>query len=603
MGNKEILTGNEAVARGFYEAGGLVVCSYPGSPTVEILESMKKYPEIEAGWSTMKRVALEKSIGASMAGVRTIVSMKHVGINIAADPFMTFTESRTRGGFILLVGDDPGLNSSQNEQDSRFWGRYANVAVLEPSNPQEIKEFVKKGMEISEKYETPVIIKLNTTLCHGRGVVELAERVSVTSDGFMEDQARFCMLPPFANKQQYFMKDRIEKMSEIGIDGSINRYEKINNDGKENSETLIITSGVTYEYFREIGIKIDILKLGMVYPLPISEIKEISKKYKRIIVIEELMPFIEEMLKVEGISAKGKEFFPFTGELTDDILRLGLFEAGLISEKPLQKERSKDAPIRTPMLCAGCPHRPIFHILKKAKALTIGDIGCYSLAMLEPFEVAKTSISMGASLGMAQGVASAQRLIGKPKPIVAMIGDGTFFHSGMTGMVELMKTNDNITIVIMDNRATAMTGGQETPTTGEFLPSKERHVISIKTVLESFGIQDITVVDQFKYKETKEIIDGAMKRDGLSIIITTRPCALNFKIKEPNFVVDQNICISCRSCIGVNCPPISMKKYEGKEKENSYINPDMCVGCSVCSQVCPVGAIKRSSQENKEVSK
>lgn len=597
MGNREILTGNEAVARGFYEAGGLVACSYPGSPTVEILESIKKYPEIEADWSTNEKVALEKSIGASFSGVRTIVSMKHVGVNIASDPFMTFTESRTKGGFILLVGDDPGLNSSQNEQDSRFWGKFANIAVLEPSNPQEIKDFVKKGMEISEKYETPVLVILNTTLCHGRGLVELEERIEITSEGFVEDQARFCMLPPFANKQQYFMHDRVKKMAEIGIDGVLNRYEEVGSD------VLIITSGVTYEYFKEINIKADILKLGMVYPLPIAQIKELSRKYKRIIVIEEMMPFIQDLLKAEGIAVEGKEFFPFTGELTDDVLRLALFEAGLLLKKPEQKEKSKDVSIRTPMLCAGCPHRPIFHILKKAKAITVGDIGCYSLAMLEPFEVAKTSISMGASLGMVQGFASAHRLIGKPKPFVAMIGDGTFFHSGMTGMVELSKTKDNITIIVMDNRATAMTGGQETPTTGEFIPSDDRRTISIKDVLMSFGIKDITVVDQFKYKETKEIVADAMKRDGLSIIITTRPCALNFKIKEPNFSVDQSICISCRSCIGVNCPPISMKKYEGKEKENSYINPDMCVGCSVCSQVCPVGAIKRTSQESKEVSK
>ncbi len=592
MGNTELMTGNEAVSRGFWENGGIFAASYPGSPTVEILESMKKYSEIEARWAPNEKVALEMSIGASMAGGRTMVSMKHVGINIAADPFMTFTQIRTKGGFVLVIGDDPGLNSSQNEQDSRFWGKFANIPVLEPSNPQEIKDYTKLALNLSEEFGTPVLLKLTTTLCHGRAPVQLGERTEAVVEGFVEDQGRFCMLPPYANKQQYFMQERIQKLREYNNSTSINALTE-----KADADTLIITSGVSYQYLLETQPNASILKLAMVYPLPIEKIQELSSKYKKIIVVEELMPFIEEILKANGIKAEGKRFFPFTGELTTEIIRKGLYEAGILEEKPVINEKNIQIPPRTPMLCAGCPHRPVFHILKKAKAVVMGDIGCYSLGILEPFEVLKTNISMGASLGMVQGVASTLRKAGKSEPLVAMIGDGTFFHSGMTGMVELSKTKDNITVIVMDNRTTAMTGGQFTPTTGEYLEGKGDHTISIKGILEAFGIKDITVLDQFKYKETKETMLAAMKREGLSIIITTRPCALNFKIKEPYFYVDQEICISCRSCIGVNCPPISMKQYEGKDKKNSYINPDMCVGCSVCSQVCPVGAIKRSQKE------
>ena len=586
------MTGNEAVARGFWEGGGLLAASYPGSPTVEILESIKRYDGIEAGWAPNEKVAMEIAIGASMAGARTIVSMKHVGINIASDPFMTFTQIRTKGGFVLLVGDDPGLNSSQNEQDSRFWGAFANIPVLEPSSPQEIKDFVKVALQISEEYNTPVLVKLTTTLCHGRAPVAMEDRTEKSAEGFSEDQARYCMLPPYANGQQQFMQDRIARLGEYNNEAALNLYTEA-----ENSDTLIITSGVTYEYLKEADVKASVFKLGMVHPLPMEKIRQLAAKYEKIIVIEELMPFIEDSLKAGGIKAEGKKYFPITGEITTDVIREGLYKAGLIKEEPAFNKKNTGIPPRTPMLCAGCPHRPVFHILKKAKAVVMGDIGCYSLGILEPFEVLKTNISMGASLGMVRGVAAVHRRIGKQKPLVAMIGDGTFFHSGMPGMVELSKTKDNITVIVMDNRTTAMTGGQETPTTGEYISDEDKHVINIKNVIQSFGIEDITVVDQFKYKETREAITAAMGREGLSVIITTRPCALNFKVKEPNFYVDHNICISCRSCIGVNCPPISMKQYENKEKKNSYINPDMCVGCSVCSQVCPVGAIKRSGAD------
>lgn len=603
MKENVVMTGNEAVARGFYEAGGLVACSYPGSPTVQIMDTLKQYKEIFAEWGTNEKVALEIAIGGSVAGARSMVSMKHVGINIAADPLMTFTQVKTKGGFLLVVGDDPGLTSSQNEQDSRYWGKFGNMVILDPANPQEAKDYVIEGLRISEEFNTPVIIRLTSRLCHCRGIVELGDRAEPQVEGFLEDQARYCMLPPYANKQQIFMKERMQKLAEYN-----NRYELNVLEEEDNTDTLLITSSMAYENVMECSPKASIFKLGMIWPLPIDQIKALSAKYRRIIVVEELMPFIEEELKLHGIPAEGKEHFFFTGEFTVGSIKKALKAAGVELlgeiEQPEAAPRSEielsSIPPRTPMLCAGCPHRPVFHILKNAKATVIGDIGCYSLAILEPFEVHKTNISMGASLGMALGVAAAQSLSGSKKPIVATIGDGTFFHSGMTGFVQLAQTKENITVIVLDNRTTAMTGGQITPTTADYFKEKDYYTANIPAIIQSFGIKDVTVVDQFKYKETKEVILEAMKRDGLSVVVTTRPCALNFKVKEPHYYVDHNICISCRSCIKTNCPPISMELYEGKDKKNSYINPDMCVGCSVCAQVCPVGAIKCSADKEKE---
>lgn len=591
MSNQTLLTGNQAVARGFWEAGGVVAASYPGSPTVEIMDSLKEYEDIHSQWAMNEKVALEIAIGGSFAGARSMASMKHVGINIAADPFMTFTQIRTKGGFVLVVGDDPGLSSSQNEQDSRFFAKFANCALLEPSTAQEVKDYVGEALSISEEFGMPVILKLTSTLCHSRGVVVLGDRKAQAIEGFVPDQARYCMLPPYANLQQHYMHERVAKLQAHNNTSHLNRYE---DSGKR--EVLVITAGLTYEYLKELGTPVSVFKLGMTYPLPIERIREVAAGYERVLVIEELMPFMEDQLKAHGIAVEGKKYFSFTGELNTDRIREGLVKAGVMEEPVSEVISAPPIPKRTPMLCAGCPHRPVFHILQKLKATVIGDIGCYSLGILEPFEVLKTNISMGASLGIIQGIAMAHRTAGKVKPLVAVIGDGTFFHSGLSGFADIANTKENITLVVLDNRTTAMTGGQVTPTTGE-LAKEQSHNINIADVLKAFGISDVTVADQFDYSNTRLGIQAAMKRDGLSVVIVTRPCALNFKVKEPHFYVDREICISCRSCIGVNCPPISMRVYEGFDKKNSYINPDMCVGCSVCSQVCPVKAIKRSSEQ------
>ena len=589
---KQVMSGNAAIARGFYEAGGKVAASYPGSPTVELLEHVREFPEIYAEFSTNEKVALEVAIGSSMGGVRSMVSMKHVGVNIAMDPLMTFTQTHLNGGFLLVTGDDPGMASSQNEQDNRILGKFANMAILDPSNSQEAKDYTKLAFELSEEYNLPMMLRITSRLCHSRSVVELEERKEVPSNKFEEDPAKYCMLPPYTFKAQFNMQERIEKLSKWANEANVNKLNHVSDD------VLIITSGLAYENLMEVTDKLSVLKLGMVYPLPMDKIKELSKKYARIVIIEEMMPFIENELKIEGISCEGKKWFSFTGELNIDVIEKGLKDAGLINETKYEVAKVEETISRGPLFCSGCPLRPVFDILKKAKALVVGDIGCYSMGILYPFEVLKTNISMGASLGMIKGMRLAMDKIGDERPVVGVIGDGTFFHSGLTGFANLryqLKGDENITMLVLDNGTTAMTGGQ--PTASSKHRDNVGQDISIDDLLKTMGYEDIQRIDQFDYPKAKEVINAAIKRPGISIVITSRPCALKFKIKEPHFYVDPNICIGCKTCIKTNCPPLRMKKYEGIEKLKSSIDKNQCVGCSICAQVCPVNAIKRSEVE------
>lgn len=600
MSKSVMMTGNQAIARGFYEAGGHVAASYPGSPTVEMLEAIKKeYPDIYAEFSVNEKVALEVGIGSSIAGARTIVSMKHVGINIAADPLMTFTETKTKGGFVLMSGDDPGMASSQNEQDNRIFAKFANMPVLDPSDAQEAKTYTQMALDFSERYETPVMIRITSRLCHSRSLVEVKERVETPIKGFVKSPTDYGMIPPNTFDKQYHMKDRIEKMARDleGDDSEVaalNRYEP-----QDGADVLIITSGLPYHNLKELEPSVSIFKLGVVYPLPIERLKKIASDYKKVIVIEEMMPFIEEQLKLNGIECEGKRYFSFTGELDIDDILNGLNRIGVAmanADEVPRYEVDEAVMGRLPMFCAGCPHRPVFDVLKKVKKTVIGDIGCYSMGILYPLEVLDSIISMGASMGMIKGMKKAQRMSGNNEPLVAVIGDGTFYHSGMTGLLNLLHQQDptdNMTIIILNNGTTAMTGGQPNASSSTYNDGSDMDV-DLPKLINAMGFDRVKVIDQFQYKEAKKSIEEELKFEGLSIVITTRPCALKFKIKEPHFYVDPNVCIACRSCVKTNCPPIHMKSYEGFEKMKSSIDPTMCVGCSVCSQVCPVGAIKRS---------
>ena len=588
---KVVLSGNQAIARGFYEGGGKVAASYPGSPTVEILESMKEYEEIYSEFSTNEKVALEVAMGASLYGSRAMASMKHVGMNIAADPLMTFTQTPINGGFVLVSGSDPGMASSQNEQDNRIFGKFANMGILAPGSSQEAKDFMKFALDISEEFEAPILIDISSRTCHSRGIVELDDRVEKEPSGFEIDQEKYCMLPPNTYKAQYFMRKRLEKLRQYAYDMPINTLEEV--DG---SDTLIITSGLMYYNLKELNLPVSIYKLGMVYPISTRRVRELGERYEKIIVLEETMPFIENELKRKGIECEGKRYFSFTKELHIEDIEEGLFNAGVVRERRLARVEPMDTVSRPPMFCAGCPHRPIFDILKKSKVKVIGDIGCYSMAVLPAFEAAHTNISMGASVGMIKGMNKAMRQNNDDEPIAAVIGDGTFFHSGLPGFVNLLHQadeEDNMTLIVLDNRTTAMTGGQPNASSGRYNVDDDMDA-SIKEILNAMGIKNVIEVDQFDYNKTREIINGELKKKGLSVIIATRPCALRYKIKEPYFYVDPEICIGCRSCVKTNCPPIRMKKYEGIDKLKSSIDPDACVGCSVCAQVCPVNAIKRS---------
>ncbi len=588
---KKVLTGNQAIARGFYEAGGLVAASYPGSPTVEILETLKKYDGIYAEFSTNEKVALEVAIGASLYGARAMASMKHVGVNIASDPLMTFTQTAINGGFVLVSGDDPGMASSQNEQDNRIIGKFANMGIFYPGSSQEAKDYVKYALDLSERFQTPMMIDITSRVCHSRGVVKLEDREEHKPQGFKRDQEKYCMLPPYTFKAQHFMRERIEKLREYAYNAPFNILEEV-----EGSDTLIVTSGLMYYNLKELNLPVSIYKLGMVYPISIRRMRELSERYRRIIVIEEMMPFIENELKLMGVDCKGKEYFSFTGEIHTEDIEEALYRLGVVNNRKYEKAKAVEVVSRPPMFCAGCPHRPVFDILKKLNVTVIGDIGCYSMAVLPAFKAAHVSLSMGATLGVTKGMNKAMRLNGDKKPVVSVIGDGTFFHSGLPGFVNLLHQideEDNMTFIILDNRTTAMTGGQQNASSGRYNENDDMRV-HIKALLNSIRIDNVKEVDQFNYKETREAIRQATREKGISVIITTRPCALKYRIREPHFYVDTDLCISYRTCVKLNCPPIRMKKYEGIDELKSYIDPDDCVGCSVCSQTCPVGAIKRS---------
>lgn len=628
----KLMTGNEAAARGFYEAGGLVASSYPGSPTVELLEAVRAFaPEVYAEFSVNEKVAMEVGIGASFTGARAMVSMKHVGVNIAMDPLMTFTQTPIQGGFLLVSGEDPGMASSQNEQDNRVLGKFANMAILDPGSSQEAKDFAKLGLFLSEDYGLPVMLRMTSRVCHSRGPVELLEREAREITGFSKIPEDFGMVPPNTFPKQFEMKKRIERLTEGASGWDINFLEVWEGDGRNSvrnsvqrlapidtqfhrgrnsvsdtqflspPKTLIITSGLLYYNLKELEAPVDIYKLGMVYPLPIEALRSLVEDYDQVLVLEELTTFIEDELKIHGIACEGKKYFSFTGELHTELIEAGLVKAGVLETAKYETVGEVDTVARISMFCAGCPHRPVFDILKKNKISVIGDIGCYSLAVLEPLHMLSTIISMGATIGIMKGMSKALSLSGKAEPLVSVIGDGTFFHSGMTGALNLLHQLDpaaNLTLIILNNGTTAMTGGQMTATSGSYTKDWDMNT-SIPELLKAMGFPRVRVVDQFDYKGAKAAIEEELKFEGLSIVMTTRPCALNFKIREPYFVVDPQICIGCRSCVKTNCPPIVMKAYEGIDKLKSSIDPDLCVGCSVCSQVCPVSAISRVGDKGR----
>lgn len=582
---KVLLSGNEAVARGAYEADIKIATAYPGTPSTEILETIAmEYKNIYAEWSPNEKVAFEVATGASMSGARCIVAMKHVGLNVAADPFMTFAYTGVKGGFIVISADDPSMHSSQNEQDNRFYAKFAQIPMLEPCDSQEAKDFVKIGLDISEEYDTPVLLRLVTRISHSKCAVELSDPISRETTGFERDIPKYVMVPGHARMRRKIVIERLEKLKALSDKTELNRIEK----GKP--EVGIITAGIAYQYAREAFPDATYLRLGMPYPLPEKKIREFAESVDRLFVVEELEPFLEEQIKSMGIECEGKKWFTNFGELSSSIVEEGFVKAGVLHKRTIEFTDPEQLFPRPPVLCPGCPHRGVFTVLKKLKVPVTGDIGCYTLGALEPLSSMDSCVCMGASIGEAIGIAKAG---GAGKGVVAAIGDSTFLHSGVTGLLDAAYNKANITVVILDNRTTAMTGGQHHPGTGTTLMGEESFEVDFVKLCEACGVKDIHVVDAYKLDETREALKSSFEHDGPSVVITNRPCALMpRKIKEQPYTVVSEACNGCKLCFRVGCPAIfASKELTKKGHPKAVIDADQCTGCTICAQVCPENAI------------
>ncbi|MCT4507319.1 MAG: indolepyruvate ferredoxin oxidoreductase subunit alpha [Tepidibacter sp.] len=587
---KKLMTGNEAIARGFYEAGGSIACAYPGTPSTEVLENVALYKDIYSEWAPNEKVALEVAIGASIAGARSLAAMKHVGVNVAADPLMTFGYTGVNGGMVLVTADDPGMHSSQNEQDNRYYAKFAKIAMIEPSDSQEAKDFMKDAMEISEKFDVPVLYRVTTRICHSKTLVEFNDKEEVGIKPYTKNISKFVATPANGKKLHVVVEDKLKKMEEFSNETHLNKIEW--NDKKVG----VITSGISYQYAKEVfGDEVSYLKLGFTHPLPFKKIEDFAKEVETLYVIEELEPYIEEQLKARGIDCIGKEKISNIGELNPDIIASSLL--GIKSEVAAAvAELKEDVINRPPTLCAGCPHRGLFYTLSKKKNVMItGDIGCYTLGSAEPLNAMDTCICMGASISAGHGAQKAFNFHNVDKKVVSVIGDSTFFHTGILSLIDVIYNKGNSVTIILDNRITGMTGHQQNPGTGYTLMGEETNQIDIPNLCKSIGIKNVTVVNPLNLKENEEALNNALASDEPSVIITQWPCVLKKFSKEDkerfdctpkSYEVKEDKCKKCKMCVKTGCPAISFDEY-------AKIDKTMCVGCSVCAQVCPFDAIER----------
>ncbi len=580
---KKLMLGNEAIARGVFEAGATVVSAYPGTPSTEITEAIAHYDEIYSEWAPNEKVALEVAIGASFAGARAASAMKHVGLNVAADPLFTASYTGVNGGLVLFVADDPGMHSSQNEQDTRILARGAKVPVLEPSDSQECKDFTIKAFELSEAFDTPVIVRLSTRVSHSQGIVDMGERAVYELKPYVKNPGKFVMMPAMAKMRHPFVEERMAKLREWSEQSTLNRIEW------GDKKVGVITSGISYQYAREAFGNASFLKLGMVHPLPEKLIRSFAQECETVYVIEELEPFIENQCLKMGLNVIGKALLPVTGE----------YSASLIREKILGDTQKKQndiqdvAPARPPVLCAGCPHRGTYYVLKKLKLTVSGDIGCYTLGALAPLESVDTCVCMGASVGVAHGMEKAMGKEASHKT-VAVIGDSTFIHSGITGLIDVVYNRGTSTVIILDNSITGMTGHQQNPTTGFTIKGEPTRQVDLVKLCEAIGIERVRVCDPFDLVEFEKVVKEEIAADEPSVIIAQRPCALLKNVKfGPLLSINQDKCSKCRMCMRLGCPAIVDRG------DHIEINSALCVGCHLCTKVCRFSAMEKAGGNNE----
>lgn len=587
---KVLMTGNEAIARGAYEAGVHFAAAYPGTPSTEILENIAPHKEIIAEWAPNEKVAVESAVGACYAGARSITAMKHVGLNVAADPFFTIGYTGVNGGMVLVSADDPGLHSSQNEQDNRYYAKMAKVAMLEPSDSQECKDMVIKAMEISEKYDVLVMVRMTTRVCHSKSIVELGERVEVPIKPYVKNVPKYNVSPANAKALHIVVEKKLKELEKFSNETELNYIEW--NDKKVG----VVSAGVAYQYAKEVfGEDASYLKLGFTNPLPIEKIRQFAGQVETLYVVEELEPFMEEQIKAAGIKCIGKERIPNTWELNPDIVKKSIFG---IENQTIDYDRNL-AVGRPPTLCAGCPHRAFFYQLSKKKNTMItGDIGCYTLGGAPPLNAMDTCVCMGASVSMAHGAKKVFEKNNDDKRVVATIGDSTFFHSGMTSLLDVVYNKGNTITCILDNRITAMTGHQDNPGTGYTLQGEIADLVEIEPVVRALGIKHVRTINPMNQAEMKDALNWAYGLNEPSVIISRYPCALKKYSKEDleefgpisgYCTVDEDTCIGCKICVSTGCPAIVFKK----DIKKSSINKVQCVGCELCLQVCPTEAISK----------
>lgn len=572
---KELMLGNKAVARGLYEAGCKVISSYPGTPSTEITEEAAAYKEVYCEWAPNEKVALEVAHGATLGGVRAACAMKHVGLNVAADPLFTISYQGLNAGLVVCVADDPGMHSSQNEQDSRHYAIAAKLPMLEPSDSEESRVFAKKAFEMSEKFNTPVLLKMVTRVAHSQSIVDTEERVEPAQVPYVKDPTKVMMTLNSRNAHVR-VEQRTKDLIEYAENCEFNRVEM----GKDTS-VGIITDSTSYQYAREVlGEDACILKLGLINPIPEKLIKDFAAKVDRVLVLEELDPIIENHCKQLGIKVSGKDTFPICGEFSQNLVRecLGM-------EVPAHMSIDENLPARPPVMCAGCPHRGIFYILKKKKCMVYGDIGCYTLGAVAPLNAMDLNVCMGASCSGLHGFNKAMGEAGESNS-VGVIGDSTFIHSGMTGITDISYNMSNSTVIILDNSITGMTGHQQNPTTGKNLRGEPAGKVDLEALCKALGFNRVRVVDPYDLKAVEEAVTDELAAKEPSIIISRRPCVMiKGTVHKPPISVDEDKCVGCKQCMSIGCPAIAVKD------KKAHIDPTLCIGCKVCSQMCKFGAI------------